>query len=60
MNDTAAAMVGSSLVARKLMREIRSKPGMPIRREDEDGRCVSLIIRCAGRNAIGIETAFLI
>ena len=30
MNKTAATKVGSSLVGRKLMREIRSKPGMPV------------------------------
>ena len=38
MNKAAAAKVGSSLAARKLMREIRSKPGMPVWREDEQGR----------------------
>ena len=30
MNKAAAAKVGSSLVVRKLMREVRSKPGMPV------------------------------
>ncbi len=54
MNRAAAAKVGSSLVSRKLMREIRSKSGMPIWREDEDGRRISLIIMRAGRDAIGI------
>jgi len=54
MNKAAAARVGSSLVTRKLMREIRSKPGMPIWREDEDGRRISLIITRAGRDAIGV------
>ena len=29
MNRAAAANVGASLVARKLMREVRTKPGMP-------------------------------
>ena len=37
MNKAASAKVGSSLVARKLMREIRAKPGMPIWREGEEG-----------------------
>jgi len=30
MNRVAAAKVGSSLVARKLMRELKSKPGTPV------------------------------
>ena len=54
MGKAAAAKVGSSLVARKLMREIRSKPGMPIWRE-ADGKNVSLLITRTGRNAIGVE-----
>jgi hypothetical protein len=54
MNRAAAAKVGSSLMARKLMREIRSKPGMPIWREGEDGRRISLIITRAGRDGIGV------
>jgi hypothetical protein len=51
----AATKVGSSLVGRKLMRELRSKPGMPIWREYEDGRDISLIITRAGRDAIDIS-----
>ena len=51
----AASKVGASLVARKLMREMRSKPGMPEWREDKDGRSMSLIITRAGRDAIGVE-----
>jgi hypothetical protein len=54
MNKAAAAKVGSSFVARKLMREIRSKPGMSIWRE-ENGRNVSLVITRTGRDAIGVE-----
>jgi hypothetical protein len=54
MKKAAATKVGSSLVARKLMREIRAKPAMPIWREDEEGRSVSLIITRAGRDAIGV------
>ena len=57
MNKTAAAKVGWSLVARKLMREVRTKPGMPIWRADENGRSVSLIITRAGRDAIGVNSA---
>lgn len=30
MNRVAAAKVGSSLAARKLMRELKSKPGTPV------------------------------
>jgi Protein of unknown function (DUF3489) len=53
MGKAAAAKVGSSLVARKLMREIRAKPGMPVWREDH-GRNVSLVITRAGCDAIGV------
>jgi len=53
MGKAAAAKVGSSLVARKLMRESRSKPGMPVWREAE-GKNVSLVITRAGRDAIGV------
>jgi Protein of unknown function (DUF3489) len=53
MGKAAAAKVGSSLVARKLMREIRAKPGMPVWREDH-GKNVSLVITRAGCDAIGV------
>ena len=55
MNRAAASKVGASLVTRKLMRELRAKAGMPIWREDDQGRLHSLIITKAGRTAIGIE-----
>lgn len=55
MNKAAAAKVGSSLVLRKLMRELKAKPGMPVWRSDEDGRGISLMITRTGRNAIGVE-----
>ena len=55
MNKAAASKVGSSLVARKLMREARSKSGMPIWRKDNDDRPISLVITRAGRNAIGVD-----
>jgi hypothetical protein len=55
INKAAASKVGSSLVARKLMREVRSKPGMPIWRQVEDGRSISLMITQAGRDAIGVD-----
>ena len=57
MNRAAAVKVGSSLVARKLMREVRAKPGMPIWRTDKSGRSVSLIITRAGCDAIGVDSA---
>lgn len=55
LNRGAATKVGSSLVARKLMREMRSKPGMPVWREDADLRTISLCITRAGRAAIGVD-----
>ena len=55
MNRAAASKVGASLVTRKLMREVRSKPGMPVWREGDDGRGISLILTRAGRDAIGVE-----
>jgi Protein of unknown function (DUF3489) len=54
MNKAAAARVGASLVVRRLMREIRAKPGLPVWRMDDDGRRISLIITRAGRDAIGV------
>jgi hypothetical protein len=57
MNKGAALKVGTSLVARKLMREIRAKPAMPVWRTDDEGRRISLIITRAGRDAIGVEDA---
>ena len=53
MNRAAASKVGAGLVSRKLMREARAKPGMPVWRQGGDGRPISLIITRAGRDAIG-------
>jgi hypothetical protein len=55
LNKAAASKVGASLVSRKLMRELRSKAGMPVWREDEEGRGTSLVITRGGREAIGVE-----
>ena len=55
MNEAAASKVGASLLGRKLMRELRSKPGMPVWREDDDGRSISLMITRVGRDAIGVD-----
>jgi hypothetical protein len=55
LTKAAAAKGGSSLVARKLMREVKAKPGMPAWREDKTGKSISLIITRAGRDAIGVD-----
>lgn len=55
MNTAAAAKLAASLVARKFMRELRAKPGMPVWRKGEDGRAISLVITRAGRDAIGVD-----
>lgn len=52
-SKAAAAKIASSLVARKLMREIKAKPNLPVWRRDEAGKPVSLVITRAGRDAIG-------
>lgn len=57
MNKASAAKVGLSLVARKLMREVKAKPEMPVWRRDNDGRPLSLMITKDGQKAIGIEGA---
>lgn len=51
----AMIKVGSSLVRRKLMREVLTKPGMPGWRQDEQERWISLIITRAGRDVIGVN-----
>jgi hypothetical protein len=55
LNKAAAAKVGASLVSRKLMRKVQSKPDMPVWREDGEGRGTSLVITREGREAIGLE-----
>ncbi len=55
MMKAAAMKVGASLVARKLMRETRAKPGMPMWRSDEDGRGIALLITKTGLKAINAE-----
>jgi hypothetical protein len=54
LNKASIAKIGSSLVARKLMRESRVKTGQPIWREGAGGRGVSLTITRARRDAIGV------
>lgn len=55
LNKAAASKVGASLVFRKLMREVGSKPGMPVWQENEEGGRTSLIITPEGRRAIGLD-----
>ena len=55
MNRAAASKVGSCHATRKLMREIKAKPDMPVWREDEDACAYSLVITAAGRKAIKVE-----
>ena len=40
----AATKVGKALITRKLMREVKAKPGMPVWRRDAEGRPFSLVI----------------
>jgi hypothetical protein len=54
MNKAAASKVGASLVARKLMREMKAKPRMPVWRMEGD-QPISLVITATGRKAIGVE-----
>ena len=55
MMKAAAMKVGTSLVARKLMRETRVKPGTPVWRTYEGGRSIALLITKAGLKAINAE-----
>ena len=57
MNRGFAMRAATSLVARKLAREVRAKPGMPVWRIDENERPLSLVIMKAGREAIGVEAS---
>jgi hypothetical protein len=55
MRKAVAAKAAASLVERKLMREVRTRKGMPIWRVDDAGRSVSLVITRAGRDAVGAK-----
>ena len=50
-----AYAIQAAIFARKLAREVRAKPGMPVWRIDENERPLSLVIMKAGREAIGVE-----
>ena len=55
MRGGGLAKVGQALVDRKLMRLIRTKPGMPVWRTDSEDRPFSLLITAAGRKLIKVE-----
>ncbi|MFN3892181.1 MAG: DUF3489 domain-containing protein [Beijerinckiaceae bacterium] len=57
MPTAAALKVGASLLARKLMREVRARAGIPVWREDEEGRGLALVITKAGLAAINADEA---
>ena len=52
LRTSAIRAVSEKLIGRKLVREVRTKPGMPIWRTAEKGRSISLVILRAGRLAI--------
>ena len=55
MRPAAAQKITEALIGQKLMREIRTKPGMPIWRKGEDGRSISLVILRAGRDFVAVN-----
>ena len=55
MRGGGLAKVGQALVDRKLMRLIRTKPGMPVWRIDSEDQPFSLVITAAGRKMIKVE-----
>ena len=55
MRGGGLTRVGQALVDRKLMRLIRTKPGMPVWRIDSEDRQFSLLITAAGRKMIEVE-----
>lgn len=56
MSKSAATTFAGGMVARKLMREVRAKAGMPIWRNGDDNQALALVITRAGRQAVaGVE-----
>jgi hypothetical protein len=55
LSAAAARADGIAVVTRKVMREVRSKPRMPVWRKGEDDRPISLTVTRAGRAAVGVE-----
>ena len=52
MGTVAISKLSEALVERRLMREVLTKPSMPIWRKGEDGRSISLVILKAGRDLV--------
>jgi hypothetical protein len=55
MRGGGLAKVGQALIDRKLMRMVRTKPGMPVWRIDSEDQPFSLVITAAGRKMIKVE-----
>jgi hypothetical protein len=53
MNRRAAQKLATSLVETGLVREVIAKAGMPVWRQDDAGRSMTLIITKRGRDAVG-------
>ena len=57
LKGKAAQSFVRTLIGKELVREVRSKTGMPVwRRDGETGKTYALVITAAGRKAIPIET----
>ncbi len=54
MNRGVARKIASTLIVRKLLREVRARPGIPVWREDDRGRKKSLLITREGRDIVGL------
>ena len=54
MKDKAAHKLAATLMEKGLVREVRSKAGMPAWRQSEEGRPLSLIITKLGRASIRV------
>lgn len=55
MPRAAALKISASLLARKMMREVRAKADMPVWREDEEGRGLALVITKTGLAVINSD-----
>ena len=55
MSKAVSSKLATSLVGRKLMREVRTKRGMPVWRRTGDHAAFSLVITFAGKKALGVE-----
>jgi Protein of unknown function (DUF3489) len=55
-NEKAVQKLAAMLIENELVREVRAKPGMPVWRQDENGRALALIITKLGRAAIDVPS----